>query len=121
VIVIADHGHAQPGNSGESDPEKFKIPMLWFGPALQQKGEVQKLGNQTDLFSTLCRQLGDSVQLPPFSKNLLSDKSQEFAFFAFRNGCAFLNASSRTSTFDEKVENNAAGLFRMQAFKTVFQ
>ena len=121
VIVIADHGHAQPGNSGESDPQKFRIPMLWFGPALEKKGLITKTGNQTDLLSTLSHQLGESSQLPAFSKNLLSDKSLNFAFFAFRNGCAFIGDDGRASpSFDETSgRNEAALLFRQQAIISI--
>ena len=120
VIVIADHGHAQPGNSGESDPEKFHIPMLWFGPALKSKGNILQMGNQTDLFATLCRQLGDTTGLPAFSKNLLSDGSKDFAFFAFRNGCALLEPSGIQTHFDEESKDNAACLFRQWAYRKIY-
>jgi phosphoglycerol transferase MdoB-like AlkP superfamily enzyme len=120
VIVIADHGHAQPGNSGESDPEKFKIPMLWFGPALKEKGIISRMGNQTDLFTTLCRQLGDSSAMPPFSKNLLSENSRDFAFYAFRNGCALIRPARNTLHFDENSPCNAACSFRREAYQHIF-
>jgi phosphoglycerol transferase MdoB-like AlkP superfamily enzyme len=121
VIVIADHGHAQPGSSGESDPEKFRIPMLWFGPALGKKGLIEKKGNQTDLLATLSHQLGDSSRLPAFSKNLLSDKSLNFAFFAFRNGCSFIGSNGRAlPSFDgASDQNEAALLFRQQAIISI--
>lgn len=117
VIILADHGHAQPGNSGESDPEKFRIPMLWFGPALKKNGIIRKMGNQTDIFSSLCRQLGDSTGLPSFSKNLLSDQSRDFAFYAFRSGCAFLDKDTCKLSFDLNPGNFQAELFRHRAFQ----
>lgn len=120
VIVIADHGHAQPGSSGESDPEKFRIPMVWFGPALKESGIVGKTGNQTDLFATLCRQLGDSNELPAFSKNLFSPQSKESAFFAFRNGCALLGPEGIKLHFDEEKTCNAACLFRQGIYQHIF-
>ena len=120
VIIIADHGHAQPGNSAEEDPEKFKIPMLWFGPALKKSGRIQRTGNQTDLFATLCRQLGDNSQMPAFSKNLLSPGSRDFAFYAFRNGCAFKEGNGLQMSFDGTGPVNAAYLLRQQAFESIF-
>jgi phosphoglycerol transferase MdoB-like AlkP superfamily enzyme len=121
VIVIADHGHSQPGNSGESDPEKFRIPMLWFGPALKKTGVQHRQGNQADLFASLCRQLGDSSSLPPFSKNLFSDGSKDFAFYAFRNGCAFMDGQNQQLSFDRGAQSRPAELFRQRAFLNLFK
>jgi phosphoglycerol transferase MdoB-like AlkP superfamily enzyme len=120
VIVLADHGHSLPGNSEESDPEKFRIPMVWFGPALKKSGLISRMGNQTDLFATLCQQLNDHQKLPAFSKNLLSDGSRDFAFFAFREGCSFLRPSINKTAFDQHRENNEAEFFREAAYFSAF-
>ena len=117
VIVIADHGHAQPGNSGESDPEKFRIPMLWFGPVLNQSGIMSKIGNQTDLFSTLCRQLGDTMALPEFSKNMFSDGSKNFAFFAFREGSGLILKDSLHLVYDHQPDAGRAASLRQVYFQ----
>ena len=117
VIVVADHGHTLPGNSGDSDPEKYRIPMVWFGPALNQSGIVSKVGNQTDLFSTLCRQLGDTMALPAFSKNMFSDGSKNFAYFAFREGSGLILKDSLNLVYDHQPDAGRAASLRQVYFQ----
>lgn len=119
VVLIADHGHPLLGNSGESDPEKYRIPMIWFGPALKKNGTIDRMGSQTDLFSTLCRQLGDSTGLPYFSRNLLSDDPRDFAFYSFRNGSCLLDKDGQT-VFNDFDKPNKASAFRSEAYRRIF-
>lgn len=120
VIVVADHGHTLPGNSGDSDPEKYRIPMVWFGPALgEHRCKVEKLGNQTDLFTSLCWQMGDSSSLPPLSKNLLSNESKDFAMYAYRNGCSLLTPKEQIHHGDE-MKPDRASLLRQFAYSYLF-
>lgn len=93
-ILIADHGHRMPGPSPIYDPVKFKIPMLWLGGALDSIGTVNLMGSQTDLAATLLSQIKISSNSFPFSRNLLSPKSFDFAYYAFNDGFGFINDSS---------------------------
>lgn len=122
VVVIADHGHAHPGQSGESDTMKYKIPMVWFGPALAEKGnEIPVLGSQTDLFKTLLVQLGDTSLVLPFSRNLLSQSAQNFAFYSFRNGSVFIEDKKMESVFDLQSVSNPAQWYRQAVYSRYYQ
>jgi hypothetical protein len=76
--------------------------MLWLGGALAACGKrIEKLGTQVDIPVTLLDQLdlhGDF----PFGKDLLSDKSNSFAFYTFNEGFAFITDSS-TVVYDHKL------------------
>jgi hypothetical protein len=76
--------------------------MLWLGGALEKGGErIKKLGTQVDIPVTLLNQL-DIPNEFPFSKDLLSDKSNSFAFYVFNEGFAFITDSS-TVIYDHKL------------------
>lgn len=122
VIVIADHGHAHPGQSGESDTLKYKIPMVWFGPALvENRNQIHVLGSQTDLFRTLLVQLGDSSQDLPFSRNLLSQSARNFAFYSFRNGSVFIHDRKVESVFDPQSGSNPAQWYRQEVYSRYYR
>jgi phosphoglycerol transferase MdoB-like AlkP superfamily enzyme len=93
-ILIADHGHRLPGNNPIYDPNKFRIPMLWLGGALDSIGVVNRMGSQTDLAATLLNQLNIESKSFLFSRNLLSPKSRSFAYYAFNDGFGFIMDST---------------------------
>jgi phosphoglycerol transferase MdoB-like AlkP superfamily enzyme len=92
IILIADHGHRQPGNHPNHEPKKYGIPMVWLGGALAQKSMiVDKTCSQIDLAATLLSQLNLPHANFPLSKNVLSNKYTPFAYFAFNEGYGFIN------------------------------
>ncbi len=101
-IVVADHGHRLPGPSSNSSPDKFKIPMLWFGGALNQTGIIDKYATQMDIASTLLHQMNLSSQEFSFSKDIFS-KHQGFAFYVFNNGFSLLEKDENV-VFDCNVQ-----------------
>ena len=122
VIVVADHGHALPGLSGEIDTMKFKIPMVWYGPALAKKGiQIPVLGSQTDLFKTLMVQLGDSVHFPETSNDLLSSPVSPFAFYSFRNGSVFLQGNKQNQVLDPEGATGSASRYRQWVYSRFYQ
>ncbi len=94
-VLIADHGHRFPGSNKVYDSEKFKIPMLWLGGALEKSGIVDSFGSQTDLASTLLSQLGMETDEFVFSRNLLAPISPQFAYYAFNDGFGFVTPSGK--------------------------
>jgi phosphoglycerol transferase MdoB-like AlkP superfamily enzyme len=90
VIITADHGHRLPGKSAVHEKEKFKIPMLWIGGAVDSIQRIHKIGNQTDIANTLLSQLGMQASEFLFSKNLLSTETQSFSVYSFNNGFGYL-------------------------------
>lgn len=120
VIVVADHGHAKPGETPGNAPEKFHIPMLWFGPALQKIGRIEKLGNQTDLATTILQHMG----FPGFnfSDDLLTEKTVPRAIYGYQHGFTLLTSDSLYET-DDRVKGpiNPAKLMRRKVFTTFYQ
>jgi len=103
VILVADHC----GRVSEDQPvftqELFKIPMLWIGGALDYKGTtIKKTGGQVDIPVTLLNQLG-VYGIFPFSKDLLSDKSNSFAFYVYNEGFGFITDTS-AYVYDHKLK-----------------
>jgi phosphoglycerol transferase MdoB-like AlkP superfamily enzyme len=93
IIFTSDHGHRFPGEYWYSDPMRFQIPFIIWGPKLKAEYQGQqnnKPASQTDIPKTLLAQL----QLPhsdfAWSKNLMNPYSPEFAFFIYINGFMWL-------------------------------
>ena len=94
-VLIADHGHRYPGKDSYFVLNKFRIPMLWLGGALNCDSLIiSKTGSQVDLATTLLSQLGVSTSKFKFSKNLLSDGCKPFAYYVFNDGMGFVTDSS---------------------------
>jgi phosphoglycerol transferase MdoB-like AlkP superfamily enzyme len=89
MIIIADHGHRLPRKQNKI--EDFKIPMLWLGGAVAQKGiEINKTCSQIDLASTLLAQLKKDNKAFTWSKNIMSTASKPWAYFSFNNGFGYI-------------------------------
>ena len=90
IVLVADHC----GRVSEDMPvyakELFKIPMLLLGGAVEEKGvSISKTGSQVDIPLTLLNQLGIESNFP-FAKDLLSEKSNSFAFYVYNEGFGFI-------------------------------
>jgi len=102
VILVADHCRRASQNDLVYSQNIFKIPMLWIGGALTEGGgRIGKCGDQVDISLTLLDQLDLSGDFP-YSKDLLSDGSNSFAFYTFNEGFAFITDSS-TVIYDHKL------------------
>lgn len=73
MIILADHGHRWPGNSGNEDPRRYHIPMLWLGGALKPDSDtvITTITSQYDLPALLLAQLDLNSSQFPFSQNTL--------------------------------------------------
>ena len=99
VIIVADHGHRLPNESVNHVPEKFTIPMLWLGGALAANPQqITQYGNQTDLATTLLKQLNISPKIPYlWSKDMADSSAASFAFYAFSDGLGWANEQGKFS------------------------
>jgi len=121
VVIVADHGHTAPGGSGESDKDKYHIPMVWFGPAVAKEGlSISDLGSQTDFSTTLLHQLGDTSTKIPFSRDLFSRLKSPFAFFSFRNGSVFLTPTKMETVTDQSPVSNKAQWYRQAVYSRFY-
>ncbi|HUH19041.1 LTA synthase family protein [Albibacterium sp.] len=102
-VIIADHGHRLPLDKWDSfHPNRYRIPFLLYGNVIKEefRGEkIDKIGNQTDLVSTLLHQLNISSKPYYWSKDLLDPNTAPFAFFSYDNGFGVITPE-QSLTFD---------------------
>ena len=100
-ILVADHGHRLPKSTSMAySPAKYHIPLLFFGDVIKPEyrgKQISKLGNQTDIASTLLAQLNLPHRQFIWSKDLLNPYSKEFAFFDWDNGFGYLTPQQSVS------------------------
>jgi phosphoglycerol transferase MdoB-like AlkP superfamily enzyme len=87
VVITADHGHLYPNNPGVSNPDRFKIPMLWLGGALNAADTViHSVSCQTDIPNTILAQFGMDAHEFKFGQNILGNNFNPFAVYLYNNG-----------------------------------
>jgi phosphoglycerol transferase MdoB-like AlkP superfamily enzyme len=92
VVMLADHGSAYPGPVAYNSKSKYHIPLILFGPVIQEKGVVvDTYGCQIDFPATLLGQLGMNASEYTFSKNMLTKDPTNDAFYAYNNGFGYLS------------------------------
>ncbi|SET33773.1 Phosphoglycerol transferase MdoB [Hymenobacter actinosclerus] len=106
VVLVADHGHPQPGSSPVHDPAKFRIPLLLTGGALAPAArgrQVLTYGSQTDVAATLLHQLNLPATNFPWSRDLLAPAPPAWpggaAFYSFTDGFGVATPAG-TVTYD---------------------
>lgn len=83
-ILVADHGHRLPKKSNLNFPQSKRIPLLFFGGALQEEYRGKScdvIGNQHDIAATLLSQLGIDYSLFGRSRDLLHPGAKSFAYY----------------------------------------
>ncbi len=98
-ILLPDHGKPYPEGMTNQDVANYKAPMIWTGGAVKQPMCITQMGSQIDLARTLLAQLGIDGSAFNFSKNMLSEQSPKFAFFAFNDGFGFVTPNG-ASVYD---------------------
>lgn len=101
VVLVADHGSRGSEEIPAFSPLLFRIPMVWTGGAVKEKGMVvEKVGSQVDIPLTILDQLGIKADFP-FSKDLFCESGASFAFYTFNEGFGFITDSSAVA-YDHK-------------------
>lgn len=101
-VITADHSHRLPGTISEYDPQRYHIPLLFFGDVLKPEfrgKRIEKTGNQTDLAATLLTQLKIDPSRYKWSKDLLNPETKGFSFFNWDDGFGFA-ANDQVISFD---------------------
>ncbi|MDU1893030.1 MAG: sulfatase-like hydrolase/transferase [Dysgonomonas sp.] len=94
VIFIADHAmQSYPQGINNSNKQRFHIPMLWVGGAIQNPMVVSDLGSQNDLVATLLSQMDIKYDTYNFSKDMLNPESNKFAFYSYVNGFSMMDTT----------------------------
>jgi phosphoglycerol transferase MdoB-like AlkP superfamily enzyme len=89
LVFVPDHTMRYPDTIQNTDPNRYKIPIIWAGGAISKPMRVERYGSQIDLAATLLYQLGIDHSDFTFSKNLLNPNNPQFGFFTFVDGFGF--------------------------------
>jgi phosphoglycerol transferase MdoB-like AlkP superfamily enzyme len=94
-ILVADHGSARPGGDPVYGIEKYKIPMIWLGGALQiSSSQITDYGSQIDIAKTMLNQLNLNSEKFIFSKDLFDDSGEKFGYYSYNDGFGIVSHSS---------------------------
>ncbi|MGL5773465.1 MAG: LTA synthase family protein [Bacteroidales bacterium] len=95
VCFVADHGMLYPSNMQQYDIERFRIPFLVTGGALNKKGEDHRLASQMDIAQTMIALLGDFNDKDfPLSNNLFDSTVNSEGVFIYKNGVGIVRDSA---------------------------
>ena len=123
VVLVPDHVGAYKENLNNFDRSRYQIPLILTGGAIARPMKIKLIGSQQDIAATLLGQLHVKHEDFLFSKNMMSDKPQKFAFFtvpdAFgvvseENSLIYDNPAKKT-VYDEG-EKKGYNLRRGQAY-----
>ncbi|WP_108821659.1 LTA synthase family protein [Dysgonomonas sp. Marseille-P4361] len=125
LIFIADHAiQSYPQGLNNSDAERFRIPMIWAGGAVNDSTVISEYGSQNDLAATLLSQLKVNHDDFKFSKDMLNPEGRKFAYYSYVNGFSMTD-SIDTVTYDNdrqsiihqegspELEKEAKAIFQM--------
>jgi phosphoglycerol transferase MdoB-like AlkP superfamily enzyme len=101
-VLLADHGSRHPGNVPYYLPEKFHIPLVFYGDVLMVTDTViSHYGNQTDLAVTLLSMLGLPSGQFLFGNSLFESGLHSSSFYVFNDGFGFMLGES-TIVYENK-------------------
>ncbi len=83
-VFVADHGRSYPGNPYHYAPSFFRIPLLFWGPALSAdfRGvDINGIASQTDIVATILAQMQLSTDDYLYSRNLMCPNLDQFAIY----------------------------------------
>lgn len=106
IVLIADHSGRFPYDREIHLPERYAIPMIWLGGALDSTGVVNNtIGGQQDVAATILGQLDIKHDEYPYSRDLLAHNDSQFALYLWANGLGYKtdNGSIAFSTDTKKV------------------
>ena len=82
IVFVPDHVGGYKENRNDHDRSRYQIPLILAGGAISRPMKVGIIGSQHDIAATLLGQLGVEHREFTFSKNMMSDATPKFAFFA---------------------------------------
>lgn len=96
-VIMSDHSHPSPKGWGNSERNKFRIPLLFVGDVIKEefKGKTSdKIASQLDLNKTILNQLNIPSDHYTWSKNLFNPYTPEFAPYAFHYGVGLIKSNA---------------------------
>lgn len=99
-IILPDHSFRYPYNLSNSEPYRYRIPLIWLGGAIkEQPMEIEKTCGQVDLAATLLNQLNIEHSKFVFSHDIFAPSHPQYAFFSYPDGFGFINKTD-TALYD---------------------
>ena len=109
-VLVPDHAMQYPVDLDIFSVERYKIPLVLYGPALTEKGvRIDAIGGQIDIAATLLAQMGMPHSHFTFSKDILNPANPHFAFFTVPDSFGMVTDSGEV-VFDnvtKKVYKNS--------------
>ena len=81
-VLVPEHVGDYKENLNDHDRSRYQIPLILAGGVISRPMKVGIIGSQHDIAATLLGQLGVEHREFTFSKNMMSDATPKFAFFA---------------------------------------
>ncbi|MBL7972488.1 MAG: sulfatase-like hydrolase/transferase [Prolixibacteraceae bacterium] len=100
LIVTADHGTMEPGPTDITDPASYRIPLIWSGGVVDSLQRIETITMQSDLGTSLVRQLGWEPDSARFSKDFFT--SSPHAFYMLDSGWGYV-VPEGTFYFDQNA------------------
>lgn len=91
IVFVPDHVGGYKENLNDHDRSRYQIPLILAGGAISRPMKVGIIGSQHDIAATLLGQLGVEHREFTFSKNMMSDATPKFAFFAVNDAFGFVS------------------------------
>ena len=122
IVIVADHSHQTYTHRSVYEAGYRHIPMLFCGGALKTEFRgvrYDKICSQTDIGSTVLKQLNIDASEFPWSKNLMNPYIPEFAYFELNEGFGwvrpqgyiaydFFNKRYYANTLSDSIQLNKA-------------
>ncbi|HTO14358.1 MAG TPA: sulfatase-like hydrolase/transferase [Edaphocola sp.] len=109
-VITADHGHPLPLKREITDPQRFHIPLIFFGPVIKDsyKGIMDdRVMSQSDIAISLLGQLNIETENYPWSRNVFNTSLPQYAFFNTSNSWGVINKQrSFVTDFNQKENLN---------------
>ncbi len=92
VVFVADHGNGYMADY--NSPQRFRIPIIWSGGALNRHGVEEAFTSQIDIVPTLLSELGVRNDEFIFGRDVLDRESQDepLIYYTFNDGAAVVDS-----------------------------
>lgn len=103
IVFVPDHVGGYKENLNDHDRSRYQIPLILAGGAISRPMKVGIIGSQHDIAATLLGQLGVEHREFTFSKNMMSDATPKFAFFAVNDAFGIVSEEN-SLIYDNKAK-----------------
>ncbi|MCC7148617.1 MAG: sulfatase-like hydrolase/transferase [Saprospiraceae bacterium] len=119
-VFVADHSHESQIIRVREDKDRYRIPLLLYGPVLKPEFcgmDIHKVVSQLDLTGLLLSQLGLEYRGKyPFTRNPLQSNFKEMAFYNFPGGSGIVTPNSwLTRNLNDPKERERIGSDTLKA------